>query len=119
MNRFALSATLVERSAMRYTPAGLPALDVQLAHESEVSEDGQPRKVSLEMKALVIGALTQPLNVLALGCGGLFAGFITHTRNRKGLLFHITSFEPVESSAPSRAVNTAADENPAIRIDSI
>jgi hypothetical protein len=36
--------------APRYTPAGLPALDLVLKHESTVSEDGQPRKVSMEMR---------------------------------------------------------------------
>jgi len=48
MNRLVLAATLVERGALRYTPAGLAALDMLLKHESEVSEDGLPRKVSLE-----------------------------------------------------------------------
>ena len=36
MNRLLLSAQLVERAALRYTPAGLPALDVALKHESEL-----------------------------------------------------------------------------------
>jgi primosomal replication protein N len=94
MNRLVLSATLVERAALRYTPAGLPALDLSLKHESEVSEDGHPRKVSMEMKALAIGAITQPLQALALGSTGLYAGFVTSARNGRGLLFHITSVEP-------------------------
>ena len=93
MNRLVLSATLVERSAMRYTPAGLPALDLSLKHESTVSEDGQPRKVSMEMRAVAIGAVTQVLTALAMGQGGCFAGFITSTRNGRGLLFHITSVD--------------------------
>ena len=48
----------MERGALRYTPAGLPALDLSLKHESEVSEDGQPRKVSLEIRAVAIGEIT-------------------------------------------------------------
>ena len=99
MNRLVLSATLVERAAPRYTPAGLPALDLSLKHESEVSEDGQPRKVSMEMKALAIGAITRSLSSLELGSAGRFAGFITSARNGRGLLFHITSVEPHASSA--------------------
>jgi primosomal replication protein N len=95
MNRFLLSATLVQRSALRYTPAGLPALDLSLRHESTVSEDGQPRKVSMEMRAVAIGAVTQPLKVLELGQGGMFAGFITSTRNGRGLLFHVTSVDTI------------------------
>ena len=93
MNRLVLSATLVERAALRYTPAGLPALDLTLKHESEVSEDGQPRKVSMVMKAVAIGAITQMLRVLELGSSGHYAGFITSARNGRGLMFHITSVE--------------------------
>ena len=94
MNRLVLSAALVERAALRYTPAGLPALDLMLKHESEVSEDGQPRKVSMEMKAVAIGAITQTLFRLELGSMGHYGGFITSARNGRGLMFHITSVEP-------------------------
>ena len=94
MNRLVLAATLVERGAVRYTPAGLPALDMVLKHESEVSEDGLPRKVSLEMKAVAIGSITRPLLALDLGTACLCGGFVTSSRNKRGLLFHITSVEP-------------------------
>jgi primosomal replication protein N len=94
MNRLVLSATLVERAAMRYTPAGLPALELSLKHESEVSEDGQPRQVSMEMKAIGIGAITRELQSLELGAAGVFAGFVTSSRNKRGFLFHVTSVEP-------------------------
>jgi primosomal replication protein N len=33
MNRLVLAATLLERGVLRYTPAGLPALDLVLKHE--------------------------------------------------------------------------------------
>jgi primosomal replication protein N len=100
MNRFVLAASLVERAALRYTPAGLPALDLGLRHESTVTEDGQPRKVSMEMRAVAIGGVTQVLMSLGLGSGALYGGFITSTRNGRGLLFHITSVEPT-GPAPS------------------
>jgi primosomal replication protein N len=99
MNRLVLAAHLVERAALRYTPAGLPALDLVLKHESQVSEDGQPRKVSMEMRAVVIGALTQQLLPLALGSAAVFAGFITSARNGRGLSFHVTSVEPLAPEA--------------------
>ena len=102
MNRLVLDATLVERAALRYTPAGLPALDLGLKHQSTVTEDGQPRKVSMEMRALAIGAITQVLMPLALGTGALYGGFLTSTRNGRGLLFHITSVEPLATSQADR-----------------
>ena len=96
MNRLVLSATLVARGAVRYTPAGLPAIDCQLQHAGTVTEDGQPRQVSLEIKALAIGALSRPLAALALGSTALFGGFLGSARNGRGLLFHITELTPVD-----------------------
>jgi primosomal replication protein N len=93
MNRLVLQATLVQRQAMRYTPAGLPALDLSLAHSSAVSEDGQPRQVSFEMRAVAIGGVTRSLQPLPLGSTGRFGGFLTSQRNGRGLLFHITEVE--------------------------
>ena len=99
MNRLLLSAQLTERAALRYTPAGLPALDVVLKHESELSENGQPRKVSMEMRAVAIGEVTQGLAAMALGAAAVFAGFVTSARNGRGLLFHITQFDFVTHSS--------------------
>ena len=101
MNRLVLAAQLAQRGAVRYTPAGLPALDLVLTHKSEVSENGAPRQVSLEIKALAIGSIAQPLGALALGSNGSFAGFLASARNGRGLLFHITAFEPDDQAEPN------------------
>jgi primosomal replication protein N len=90
MNRLVLSARLDERGALRYTPAGLPALDLMLAHESDLSHEGQMRKVAVQVKALVIGELVNRVKLLPLGTEGVFAGFLASARNGRGLLFHIT-----------------------------
>ncbi len=101
MNRMVLSAQLVERGAVRYTPAGLPAIDCKLQHASTVTEDGQPRQVSLEIKALAIGAMARPLVALTMGGTGLFAGFLSTARNGRGQLFHITELTPGPAPLPS------------------
>jgi primosomal replication protein N len=93
MNRVVLQGQLVERGPMRYTPAGLPALDLSLKHESEVTEAGLPRKVSLEMRAVGIGAVAERVAKLAVGDTAGFAGFLGPGRNGKGVLLHITEFE--------------------------
>jgi primosomal replication protein N len=93
MNRVVLSAQLVERGAMRYTPAGLPACDLSLKHESQVTEAGQPRKIFMEMRAVVIGELAQRLVRLEIGTAGTFAGFLTNQRNGRGTVLHVTEFE--------------------------
>ncbi len=95
MNRLLLSGSVLQRGAPRFTPAGLPALDLVLRHESEVEQAGQPRKVSLEIKALAIGEITVALTRLPLGSEARFAGFLASARNGRGWLFHVTEVEPV------------------------
>jgi len=90
MNRWVLAAEVIERGAMRYTPAGVPALDLKLKAESTVMEDGQPRKVSLEVRAVAIGEITRNVNALVLGEPVQCAGFLTASRNGKGLVYHLT-----------------------------
>jgi primosomal replication protein N len=93
MNRWVLRARLSERAALRYTPAGLPALDLQLSHEGQVSQDGQARKVSLEVRSVVIGDKVDAINRLPLGSEATFAGFLAPARNGRGLVFHITDWQ--------------------------
>ena len=75
-NRLALTAAIVERSALRFTPAGLPALDVSLKHESEILQLGAKRKVSVELRAKAVGALTEALLAAPLGVEHGFEGFV-------------------------------------------
>ena len=93
MNRLVLSAQLVQRGATRYTPAGLPALDMSLKHESTVTQEGQPRRVSMEIKARAIGEITQRLLRLELGSEHGFAGFLGSQRNGRGTVFHVTELD--------------------------
>jgi primosomal replication protein N len=93
VNRLVLKAQLAERGALRYTPAGLPALDLSLKHESQVSEAGLPRKVSLEMRAVAIGDITARLAVLAVGTQLDCAGFLAAHRNGRGVVFHVTEVQ--------------------------
>ncbi len=105
MNRLLLSARLVERQALRYTPAGLPALDLLLQHESEVLHEGQRRKVTVEMKARAIGQTVSAAAALAIGDHADFAGFVGALRNGRGVVFHILELHaqpgPGSNAAPA------------------
>jgi len=83
MNRLVLRAAVVERGALRYTPAGLPALDLSLRHESQVTQNGMPRQVSMEIKARAVGDITKALNCIELGSTHGFAGFLGSQRKRQ------------------------------------
>ena len=93
MNRTVLSAQLVQRGALRYTPAGLPALDLSLKHESQVTQDGRPRKVSVQIKARAVGEIVQRLAGLDMGSEHGFAGFLGSQRNGRGVIFHVTELD--------------------------
>jgi primosomal replication protein N len=76
---------------LRYTPAGLPALDVSLRHASDTVQLGQPRKLVFEIRARAIGSLTESLLAAELGVEHDFDGFLGAQRNGRGIVFHIQS----------------------------
>jgi primosomal replication protein N len=93
MNRLVLQAQLVGRGALRYTPAGIPAFDLSLRHESEITQEGQPRRISMEIKARALGDITQRLAQIELGSTHGFAGFLGSQRNGRGIVFHVTELD--------------------------
>ena len=116
-NCFNLTAQIESLKALRYTPAGLPALDLELVHESDVSEAGQTRQVKLVVKAVALGGLAESLVKQTVGSLWRFSGFLAASRNRpqpsRTLVFHIQSFQqevtvqPVpEGNPPAHAVQT-------------
>jgi len=94
MNRIELTAQVVERGALRYTPAGLPALDLRLSHASELAHAGSNRQVALEIHATAIGDEVKKLERLPVGSTALFQGFLAKQRNGRGVMLHIQGFVP-------------------------
>ena len=95
MNHVDLTACIAELSPLRYTPAGIPAVNVILEHESEIVEADVARKVKLTVKAVAFGALAEQTAGLALGKAFRFTGFLVNARASKGIVFHIQAFHPV------------------------
>jgi primosomal replication protein N len=93
LNAFLLTASVAEISQQRYTPAGIPALDLQLSHESSQIEAGQSRKVTLSLKALALGTAAETLASSEIGKQAKFKGFMASTKNGKGCVLHITDIE--------------------------
>ena len=93
VNQLVLTACIVERDAQRYTPAGLPALNLRLEHESEIQEAGQTRQVKAVMKAVAFGAIAERLVSQAIGSAWRFSGFLATPRNGKHVVFHIQEFQ--------------------------
>ena len=92
-NHVALTAAIAELQALRYTPAGLPALDLRLEHESRQKEAGSERSVTASVKAVAFGALAEKLARQALGSQWKFQGFLATPRNGKLLVLHIQDIQ--------------------------
>ncbi|MDT7515283.1 primosomal replication protein N [Rhodoferax mekongensis] len=91
-NSLVLGACIAEVETMRYTPAGLPALNLRLEHESVVQEAGSGRTVKVVVKAVAFGTLAERLAKQAIGSVWNFTGFLANARQGKSVVFHIQEF---------------------------
>lgn len=92
MNQLVLTACLVEVSPLRYTPAGLPALNFSLESETEVQELQTKRQVKVSLNAIAIGHIAESIGKQALGSVWKFTGFLGAARQGKNVVFHIQEF---------------------------
>jgi primosomal replication protein N len=92
VNRLQLQAVVVQVQSLRYTPAGIPVLNLVLEHESQQTELDTPRTVSLQIRAVAFGPLAETLQKQALNELVVFDGFLANARNGKGVVFHIQAF---------------------------
>ena len=98
-NRLTLDATLAQCSALRYTPAGIPALECVLKHASIQPEAGGNRKVDCEIAAIAFGEPATALARVPTGTTLRCTGFLAR-RYRTGitLLLHVNEFETLENA---------------------
>ncbi|MBP6020266.1 MAG: primosomal replication protein N [Burkholderiaceae bacterium] len=90
MNQIALTATTLQVDPLRYTPAGLPAVEMLLSHESEVQEAGHMRQISMEISAVALGDIALLLADTPLGASLSIQGFLAPLRKgSKKLVLHI------------------------------
>jgi primosomal replication protein N len=94
VNRVTLDATLADASALRYTPAGIPAFDAVLRHASRQPEAGGERAVDCEIAAVAYGDTARALAKIAIGTPLRCHGFLAR-RYRTGitLALHVNEFE--------------------------
>lgn len=93
-NQVVLTGRLIERKELRFTPAGLPALDVRIGHASEQVEAGKPRQVGLEIEAVALGALAEALGRADMRRGYRFEGFLAlRSRMSRQLVLHLNRFD--------------------------
>jgi len=93
VNQVILTACIAEAAPLRYTPAGLPALDLRLEHESSLVEAGQPRQVKAAVRAIAFGASAESLVRQGIGSSWRFTGFLATPRNGKHPVLHIQAYQ--------------------------
>jgi primosomal replication protein N len=94
LNQLKLHARIEQIAAIRYTPAGVPVLELVLQHQSSLMEAGVTRVVQLGIKAVILGINAETLakTKTDLECSFEFNGFLAPSRNGKGIVFHIQDF---------------------------
>jgi primosomal replication protein N len=93
LNQLLLTASVAELGALRYTPAGLPAIDLKLEHESTFQEAGKARQVKTALKAVAFGAVAERLASQSMGSLWRFQGFLATPGNGKYPVLHIQDFQ--------------------------
>jgi len=82
---------------LRHTPAGVPALEFKIRHESEQEEAGSKRKVEAEIGAIAFAAQARLLSKAQLGAKARFRGFLgAKSRRSRKLVLHATRIEFIE-----------------------
>ncbi|WP_423839167.1 primosomal replication protein N [Undibacterium luofuense] len=94
MNQLQLRASVLEKEALRHTPAGIPVATAILSHRSEQSEAGYQRIAEMEITALVAGPQAARFAQIPAGTELMVQGFLCRkNRNSKSLVLHISEFE--------------------------
>lgn len=98
MNQLKVVATVVEKSVLRYTPAGIPIATATLVHDSKQEQAGGQRQVEFEIPAIAAGEISKRFLEIELGAAMTFTGFLARkNRNSKSIVFHVTEFEVAKS----------------------
>ena len=99
LNRLELSGRLLELGALRYTPAGVAAVEFKVGHESEQDEAGARRKVQAEIGAIAFETQARLVAGRPLGSVVKLQGFLSAKSKRsKKIVLHVTNIEFIEGA---------------------
>ncbi|GGY27295.1 primosomal replication protein N [Paludibacterium paludis] len=96
-NRLVLTATVEREDILRYTPAGVPVLDMWLRHHSRQQEAGVERDVICEIQGIMAGDACREWAGKLAGQTVRVSGFISQRSLRNSrLVLHIEYVEFVK-----------------------
>jgi primosomal replication protein N len=90
INRAQLSGVVLQKSILRYTPAGVALITLELNHHSQVQQAGSTRKIAFNLEATALGETAIAVDSLTLGKQYTFEGFwaLAHYRSKR-ISFHV------------------------------
>lgn len=80
----------MQRQSLRYTPAGIPALDAEMLHPAD---DLSGHDATVTLPSVAFGMVAQALATVPLGSQLNLRGFLRHGAKSKKLIIQIESFE--------------------------
>jgi primosomal replication protein N len=105
LNRVELSGTLIERKALRFTPAGVPVVECVIGHRSEQVEAGSSWRVECEIPAVALGDAARWIQGAAPGMPVRLTGFLAaRSKSSKQPRLHVTTIE-FEEGIPNGKVH--------------
>lgn len=98
-NAWVLDAQIAETSALRRTPAGVPALEFRLAHQSVQIEAGQEREVRCEVAAIALGEVALRAQAFRPGDWVSLTGFVAaRSARHTSPVLHVNTIEKLEGT---------------------
>ncbi len=98
-NEVVIDGRLMQRGALRYTPAGTPAIDFVLEHSSLQTEAGGERRALCRITAVALGDTAIKLRALDSNRTVRITGFLAQrARGEHQLVLHATLAEQAGES---------------------
>ena len=95
-NEIVIDGHLLKRGTLRHTPAGIPALNLLIGHQSIQIEAGGRREARCEVEAVAIGDLAVRLSTQKLNQPLQLSGFLArHSVKDSKLVLHVAGVEPI------------------------
>jgi primosomal replication protein N len=93
-NQVQLGGQVAAREPLRYSPAGVPIVELQLLHQSWQRENGAPRQAAVEIELLAIGEMALKLDAVLPGRKIRASGFLANrSRRSRRVVLHVNEFE--------------------------
>jgi len=90
---------VLERGALRHTPAGIAVIEFLLSHQSMQVEAGSKRRVACEMPCVALGPLAQLMAGSKPGDGVKVSGFLAaRSLKVRSPILHINEIEFLEGT---------------------